>query len=858
MKHKFVAKTLFLLFALAYLLGCNPTKKVPEGAYLLRKNTISVNDKKPKNANIYGYLRQEPNSRLLGIPLGLLIYNLADDHAEENYQKWLERHPKWHRFLDGFLSKKQTQRLGKSFLVSGKDRMLQRMGQAPVIIDTVETRKSAHTLNAYYNSVGYFNNKSHYEITPTDKEKQASVTYLIDRGRRYYIDSLDTQILSPEIDSLYKKRINERIIKPRTFYHLEKFNNERARITSLLRNNGFYNFQQSAIDFTIARDTVVYNNDSLINVTTTIANYIDRSTDPPTEKPYKSHKIRKVRLYTDYDSSFQNTTYDSLEYKGITYYYRNKLRYRKQTLYDAIALRSESLYRDIDRNNAYRQINNLRAFKYPNIQYRYAKNDTLQRVLEADIYLEPLKRFSIETNLELSRSSIQEFGIGFSTSFIARNVFRGAETLEVTPRITMGAQQFLDGSSAFFNIFEYGGGLRLTIPRIWFFGRIESLIPYSKTPQTILQFSTSTQENIGLDRQKTSGVLRYTWSPNMANRNILELLDIEYVHNKNPQNYFNVYESSYEILNGIVKKEGSAPSRYLDAHGNLDRRIAYDYFIYDMFRRDWTNPAQRNLELLNLYERFYHLTRNDLILATSFTYMSNNTLNYYEPTYEQFRVKVETAGNFPQLLNIIRKLPTDDQGQRKFLDVAYAQYAKAELEYIKHFPLSTRKNSGEVLALRGFIGFAMPYGNGKNIPFSRSYFAGGANDNRGWRAYSLGPGSSGSALEFNEANFKLAANAEYRFTIANALKGALFLDAGNVWHLLDSEERTEAMLDRLSDISDIALATGFGLRYDLNYFVIRGDFGMKLYNPSKLVTPHWTNKLKLSNFVFNIGINYPF
>ena len=284
----------------------------------------------------------------------------------------------------------------------------------------------------------------------------------------------------------------------------------------------------------------------------------------------------------------------------------------------------------------------------------------------------------------------------------------------------------------------------------------------------------------------------------------------------------------------------------------------YEYFIYDMFRRDWTNPAQRNLDLLNLYERFYHLTRNDLIMATSFTYMSNNTLNYYEPTYEQFRVKVETAGNLPQLVNIIRKLPEDEEGQRKFLDVAYAQYAKAEVEYIKHFPLSTRKNSGEVLALRGFIGFAMPYGNGKNIPFSRSYFAGGANDNRGWRAYSLGPGSSGSVLEFNEANFKLAANAEYRFTIANALKGALFLDAGNVWHLLDSEERTEAKLDQFSDISDIALATGFGLRYDLNYFVIRGDFGMKLYNPSQRVTPHWTNKLKLSNFVFNIGINYPF
>ena len=638
---------------------------------------------------------------------------------------------------------------------------------------------------------------------------------------------------------------------------MENFANERARITSLLRNNGFYNFQQSAIDFTIARDTVFYNRDSLINVTTTIANYLDRSTDPAVERLYKAHQIKKVHLYTDYEASLPVSAYDSIEYKGITYYYRHKLRYRRQTLYDAIALRSKELYRDTDRNNAYRQINNLRTFKYPNIQYHYAKNDTLQHILEADIFLEPLKRFSTETTLELSHSTIQDFGIGFSTSFIARNVFRGAETLEVTPRITMGAQQFLDGSSAFFNIFEYGGSLRLTIPRIWFFGRIESLIPFSKTPQTILQFSTSAQENIGLDRQKTTGVIRYTWNPNITNRNILELLDIEYVHNKNPRNYFNVYESSYEFLNQIVRNEG-APAGFLDAHGNLYKSKAYDFFLYDMFRRNWSDPAQRNINLLNLYERFYHLTRNDLILATSFTYMSNNTMNYYEPNYEQFRVKVETAGNLPQLFNIIRKLPTDDQGQRKFMDVAYAQYAKAEVEYIKHFPLSVRKNSGEVLALRGFVGFAKPYGNGKYVPFSRSYFAGGANDNRGWRAYSLGPGSSGSVLEFNEANFKLAANVEYRFTIANALKGALFLDAGNIWHLLDEENRTEAMLDRFSDISDIALATGFGLRFDMNYFVIRGDFGMKLYNPSIAATSHWTNELKLSDFVFNIGINYPF
>ena len=855
MKCKFVEKVLLLVLFIG-VLGCNSKKKVPQGALLLRKNDITVDDKKPKNAHIYGYLQQEPNSRILGIPLGLYIYNLADDKAEENYQKWLKNHPKWHHFLSKFLSEKQTQRLGKSFLISGKDRMLQQMGQAPVLLDTLLTHKSSQTLKAYFNSIGYFNSKTHYDILPLEKEKQVAVIHTIDKGMQYHIDTLSTRILSPEVDSLYNQHLSERLVKAKEPYSLEKFANERARITTLLRNNGFYNFQQSAIEFTIARDTVASVRDSLINVTTTIANATDRSVDPPKETPYQVHHIKKVYLYTDYNTA-QETPYDSIQYKGITYYYRNKLRYRKQTLYDAIALRSSTIYRDIDRNNAYRQINNLRTFKYPNIQYHYLPSDSSQKTLVASIYLEPLSRFSIETNTELSRSSIQEFGIGFSTSFLARNVFRGAETLEFTPRVTMGAQEFLDGSSAFFNVFEYGGGLRLTIPRIWFFGGVESLIPYSKTPQTILQFSTSTQQNIGLDKQKTSGVLRYTWNPNTVNKNILELLDIEYVHNRNPENYFRIYRSSYLALNTLARRH-NASSFYMDANGNLDDTRAALYAIFTSLQGGYPGYPQDTNELYNIFQRFYRLTKNDLVLASSFTYMSNNTMNYYEPTYEQFRVKVETAGNIPHLFNLIRKLPTDEQGERKFLDVAYAQYAKAELEYIKHYPVSLRKKNTDVFAFRAFVGFAMPYGNGKNIPFSRSYFAGGSNDNRGWRAYSLGPGRSGSSLEFNEANFKFTANAEYRFTLMGALKGALFLDAGNIWHLLDDEKDTNYKLDSFSDITDIALSTGFGLRYDMNYFVIRGDFGLKLYDPSMYAESHWKNKVKFSDFVINIGINYPF
>ena len=156
----------------------------------------------------------------------------------------------------------------------------------------------------------------------------------------------------------------------------------------------------------------------------------------------------------------------------------------------------------------------------------------------------------------------------------------------------------------------------------------------------------------------------------------------------------------------------------MDNDGNLnDREGAIAYVIWASKQGGYTGYPQDTKDLYNIFQRYYRMTKNDLIMATSFTYMSNNTFNYYEPDYEQFRVKVETAGNIPQLLSIVRKLPKDDQGQRKFLDVTYAQYAKAELEYIKHIPLTIRKNGGEVFAFRTFIGFAMPYGNGKSIPF---------------------------------------------------------------------------------------------------------------------------------------------
>lgn len=831
--------------------SCSITKKVPENAFLLRENIVLENQKKTKNPDVLNYLQQTPNTWFLGVPLWILMYNMADENSLENYQKWLEKNPKTHKILTKILSEKQVKRLGESFLVSGKDRFLQQMGEKTILLDTLLTKKTANILTAYYNSNGYFNAQTSYEIQPLRRKKQASVVYKVKTGKPYFVDSLSVEIKSPQLDSVYNAHILERIIQPNQPYSLTNFAQERSRLNNLFRNNGFYNFQQSAVHFEIERDTTSATTNYKINVRTKIDNYTDRDTENQQVKPYEIYKINKVNVYTDYDFSGNHQKYDSIQYKNLTIFYKNKLRFNQKMLFDAVAIRTGDIYSDENRSNTYKQLSNLRVFRYPNIQYLHLPD--LKNTLDANVFLSPLPRFSLEMNMDITRSNIQVFGIGGGASFLARNVFKGAEILDFSVRANIGAQQLLDDKTHFFNVSEYGSDIRLTIPRIWFFLKTDKIIPQTMTPQTMLQFGFTSQKNIGLDRNKIQGVLRYLWNPKTSNQAILELLDVEYTRNINPEKFFSVYKNSYNYINQIAQNY-KVPEFYFDNDRNLSIPYGVFRFIVEAISGGFPISVEEFVGMRNIIERYHQLTRNDLIMATSFSYIHNNTLLYNQPNMNKFRVKVETAGNIPNAISEFVKLRKNERDEKELLGVGYAQYIKTETEYIKHWDLGNKN----VLAFRFFSGIAIPYGNAKNIPLSRSFFGGGSNDNRAWRAYSLGPGSSNSPLEFNEANFKIATNLEYRFPINGAFSGAIFADAGNIWNVFNDVTYSELVLDKLSDIQDIAIGTGFGLRYDFNYFILRFDLGFKTYDPSKPMQNRWIKDISLQGTTFNIGINYPF
>ena len=184
-----------------------------------------------------------------------------------------------------------------------------------------------------------------------------------------------------------------------------------------------------------------------------------------------------------------------------------------------------------------------------------------------------------------------------------------------------------------------------------------------------------------------------------------------------------------------------------------------------------------------------------------------------------------------------------------------AQYIRTDLEYKKFWNLSLEN----VLAFRSFLGIAFPYSNSNTIPFSRSYFIGGPNDLRAWGIYDLGPGSTKSGLEYNVGNLKFISSLEYRFKIINRIKGALFIDAGNIWDITNSSVTDpKAKFNGLNSIKDIAIGSGFGIRYDLSFILLRLDLGFKTYEPYLDSGNQWFKHYNFKNTVYNFGISYPF
>lgn len=825
LKNNFLI-VLILISVFSCFSSCNAVKYVPEGEHMLTKNSIYVNGKKNVDEEITDYIVQRPNTLLLGIPFALYFHNIGNENFETDFDVWKENHPGSYKFTKNIFSEKQT-RLMREFKWKTHQWWLNN-GEAPVLFRMAKTKETKDNLEIHYYNEGFFNTKVTSEVEKL-KNKRATVTYNVETGKAFKIDSISTEIQSPVLDSLYQETKDASLVKTGGQFRLATFVDEQNRLDKLFRNSGVYRFNKNAITFDADSSYTENNADVKLIINDSIG-----------DQPFRIQHIKAINIYTDFSfNTKDDPVVDSTLFNGVSYLAKDRLRYNPKFLSNSLFFKVGDKYTDTYREITRKSFRSLNNFRSVDLKYTETENDSLI----ASIYLFPLKRYSLGLNAELTHSNIRQLGISGRISFLYRNIFRGAETMRFS---VLGS--FLDSKDAadnskLLNAWEIGADLSLEIPRF--------LIPIAQnkerikdiSPKTIFTLGTSLQKNIGLDKQKFTGIIENTWKSSRTISHSFQLLNAQFIKNLNTGSYFHIYASEFRDLKNI--QESYFPNEDLNEHNAIA-------FIQNNILNDFQDSYPEEFKIAkNIESRYFIITQNEYVPSIAYTFTHYNSENYKDTDFSFFRSRLVASGNLTSW--IAQK--ENENGTKLFFNTPISQFVKLDLEYKKFWDF----NFENVLAFRSFLGVAIPYGNSNTIPFSRSYFVGGPNDLRAWRTYDVGPGLSRTGLEYNVGNLKFLTSIEYRFEILNSLKGALFIDAGNIWDITDSElTESKAKFNGLNSIKDIAIGSGFGIRYDLSFILLRLDLGFKTYEPYLRDGNKWFANYNFKHNVYNFGISYPF
>ena len=799
-------KLILFTFITILLSSCSISKNLIGNEKLIKNNKLFVNDQLVAKDTLSGLFLQKKNSTFIGIPIGALIYSSSKKNTDSIFNNWINKKNKRKR-LTKIFSEKQVDQLKdyhKNFNEWKKNN-----GEKIEIIDSSKTLATTKNLNSYFQNIGFLENKVVSEIIVDENNTNyADVNYKVTTGPQYYVGEIDTMIESTVLDSLYKINFDKSFIKKNDLFKTKNFELERERLNKLFKNSGVYNFQINSILYDVEID-------SSSNIFSLPVKIII------TGKNYTIHKIDKISITNiKKDGNFD---------------------FNKDFLNSQIKFKVGEKFNDSLRTLTLQNFNKLDLFSFPSVSYSFIKNK--KNKLEANIILNSKKKHAIGFGFDIKQSNIEDIGISFENKFKTRNIFKNGENLELSAVGSIG-------KSGDITISQLNYDMSLKFPKFLLLGQRINNKPQIYNPRSYINLGASNQRNIGLDRNSLKFDFNYSWDKENNFFNFSPA-QVELIKNKRIQNYFNVYSNSYDLINEIAK-DYTNDSKYF-INGNLGIPNGINLFINDALTILKSSINTDDLNKIGyINNRKKRLTTNNLIIGSSFSVSNNYDNRYDKNNFNQWRVKFKSAGLLTNVF--MRKNIVNADGFKTISNIPFSQFFKSELSYIKHWDIG--ENS--TIATRYFLGFAIPYGNSENIPFSESFFGGGSNDNRAWEVYRLGPGSSGAKDEFNEGNFKIALNFEYRFKMLGRFNGALFTDIGNIWNLLDDTDDSSRKFDGFKDLNELAIGSGFGLRYDSGLFVFRLDMGLKTYNPALTKERRWFKDFSLKKAVFNIGLNYPF
>lgn len=680
----------------------------------------------------------------------------------------------------------------------------EKYGEKPVYYSQVDTARTKSLIQNRLENRGYYASKITAEVHL--HKNTAGVHYKVDLSQPYRLQTYsylgDTFDLSKKI---IKVKTRRKKIKPGWRYDLDDLKKEREKIADYLKTVGYYEFRGDYLVFKI--DT----NQSGLHLFNL---YLMVKEDTPKDG-LACYKINSVKVYSDYGVLSDRQKIDTTQTVADSIFFvEGEKKFKPKYLSKYIQIRPGHLYNQRLTDITTSRLAAIGTFQYINIRYRYAdslqKDTAKYRLLDADIYLSTYKSQAVRFEIQGLSKSNNFIGPQLLGNYKNRSIFNAGELLSITGKFGFESQ-FVGGRQTGLYAITFGAQADLIFPRL--------VVPFT------------------INVKNTYSV---------------------------PKTKFSV---SYDIMNRIqYYKLNSALFSY-GHKWNSSQLVSHEY-----------NPISVNfVKTSNTSDVFEKILQDNPYLRTSFQQQfilgMNYTLLYNEllkkplkrnSIYFQFDADlsgtaihaIQTAGG--------RK---NAEGPEKVLGEPYAQYAK--FDYDVRLYKKIKKQSQIIFRLYNGIGYA--YGNSTQLPYIKMFFSGGPNSVRAFRVRSIGPGSyvpTGDAAQNywdQMGDIKIEANVEYRFPIYSIIKGAWFIDAGNVWLVKDNPALPGGKFTTSSFYKEIAMGGGFGLRADIKFFVIRFDLASPMRTPSLTESERWTGIFDLKNtsnlyrsLVLNFAIGYPF
>jgi outer membrane protein assembly factor BamA len=764
---------------LCALASCSTTKHVPQGEFLLTKSSLKVDGEGVRKDDIEPIIRQQPNKTIFRrIPLYLIFYNMA---SEKN------------NFIN---------------------RWLRRAGEPPAIFDSTLVDVTAQRMEQYVSYRGYYG--STVKPTITYGKRKAGVTYRMTLAKPYRIRSISYDITDKKIDSSELVDSRKRLINVGDIFDGEELKRESGRISSHMRSCGYYNFYDSYV--TYRADTTAGNHE--VNLTVLVSNEQPSPSNPTGEHRRFYVQDLSVALENSprrasVDSAVIAAKWDTIHSKSFEMFCRGctgsgqRPNLRPDVVEINNMIKIDSLYNVQVVDRTYRNFANLRLFRSVDIRFTEALvdssyADTLPRPLHGLVTLLPTMRQSYEYGGEISRSNNGLFGASLTAHHQHKNLFRGAEILDVNLSGIFQKVK-LDANAAPENSYELGASVSLNTPNILFplhFNFYRNI--YS--PRTQIAISGNFQQRPDYTRTLADINFGYSW------RNMGNMIFIV-----NP------------VDMNIVK--------VLKIAASFEERIRHNPYML--------NSYQDAFLLGSSFSAIYNLRDKSGLMRRYLRFDAELKGNLLWIGYRLFEADTK-------VVNETRRAVYKVGGSQ------FAQFAKFDATYTYLKMFSTVSS----FAFRALAGVGVAYGNSLALPFDKMYYCGGANSIRGWQIRTLGPGSYNESSDlFNSlADMRLEINTEYRFKLLWKMEGAVFVDAGNIWSIRDADSRAGARFSLQDFPKQVAVSWGLGLRFNFGVLVARADYGIKLHDPTK-TDAYFTMPTKWfaggANSLF-LAIGYPF